>query len=147
MDTILLLWFCGTMNNRNKGELVIMKLKEIDKLNYAIKSLLDDTTVALSAKIKFQLLTIMKQLEPHIESISVVSDEKIREYGTQGEDGQYKIDIKDTETFSKFQTDMNELLESEADIPLKKLKASEILNINIPSKYLVTLYEIIEEDL
>ena len=124
-----------------------MKLKEIDKLNYAIKSLLDDTTVALSAKIKFQLLTIMKQLEPHIENISVVSDEKIREYGTQGEDGQYKINIKDTETFSKFQTDMNELLESEIDIPLKKLKASEVLNINIPSKYLVTLYEIIEEDL
>ena len=123
-----------------------MKLKEIDKLNYSIKSLFDDQSVNLSAKIKFQLLTIMKQLEPCIENISAINDEKIREYGTQDDDGQYKININDTDAFNKFQTDMNELLESDVDLSIKKIKASEILDAKIPSKYLVALFEIIEED-
>lgn len=127
--------------------LVIMRLLDVEKLNIAIKSVFDDRSITLDAKLKFKLLTIMKQLEPHMENIATVRDEKIRQYGVLGETGQYKIDTTDVETFNKYQDEMTALLNSEVEVNLGKIKASEIINLNIPARYLVVLYDIIEEDL
>ena len=123
-----------------------MKLYEVDKLNHIIKLLFDDKDVNLGAKLKFRLLTIMKQLAPHIESLVTIRNEKIQEYGTVDDNGQYILDPKDTEKFVKFQEDIDALINEDVDINIQKIKASDLFECNVPADYLVGLYDIIEED-
>lgn len=123
-----------------------MKVKDIDKINFVIKKLLDENKYALGTKLKFQLLTIMKQLEPIVTNITTVRDEKIREYGTEDENGVMAIKQSDTEAVAKFQKDINELYETDVDLTVQKLKAEDVFQYGIPAEYLVALYNIIEEE-
>lgn len=105
---------------------------------------------------------MLKQFEPVIANYEIVRNDKIKEYGTFTENGNYGIFVpqKDNydneddyqkaiaqyeETFSKFDADMNEIADSESDIKLTKFGA-EILDIGIPADYLLALYDLIEMD-
>lgn len=123
-----------------------MKVKEIAQINSAIKMLLDDTTVSFGTKLKFQFLTIMKQLEPIVTNITTLRDEKIREYGTEDENGEISIKKSDTETITKFQKDMEELFNTDVDLVVTKINAEDIFQYKIPADYLLALYSIIEEE-
>ena len=122
-----------------------MKLKQVDQLNYVVKRLLDNQDIKLSSKLKFRLLTILKQLEPTVTNLSTIRDEKIREYGEPDENGELVIK-RGTEEYTKFEKEFGELLNTESDIEVKKFKASELFEANIPSDYLIALYDYIEED-
>lgn len=123
-----------------------MKVKEIGEINSAIKILLNDEKYSFGAKLKFQFLTIMKQLEPIVTNITTLRDEKIREYGTEDENGEIVIEKTNTEAMGKFQKDMEELFETDVDLVVTKIKAEDIFQYNIPADYLLALYDIIEED-
>lgn len=123
-----------------------MKVKEIAQINSAIKMLLDDTKVSFGTKLKFQFLTIMKQLEPIVTNITTLRDEKIREYGTEDENGEISIKKSDTETVAKFQNDMEELFNTDVDLVVTKINAEDIFQYKIPADYLLALYSIIEEE-
>ena len=123
-----------------------MKVKEIAQINSAIKMLLDDTKVSFGTKLKFQFLTIMKQLEPIVTNITTLRDEKIREYGTEDENGEISIKKSDTETITKFQKDMEELFNTDVDLVVTKINAEDIFQYKIPADYLLALYSIIEEE-
>ena len=124
---------------------MIMKLKEIDQINYVLTTLLDDKSVVLSTKTKFKMLTILKQLEPITTNISTIKQEKIVEYGVKDDDGNYYVNIN-SDNYQKFKKDMDELYSTDTDIQIQKFKAEDLFEFHLPSKYLVGLYDLIEEE-
>lgn len=138
-----------------------MKLETILQYNDVFKNLIDNAK-EINALVKFRLLGIVKQFEPIVTNFEIVKEEKIRQYGKQQEDGSIGIISPDKDKFENeeeynkaeaefhdavvaFNTDMNELLQSDIDIEIKKFKPDEVIDIGIPADFLVLLYDFIEE--
>lgn len=123
-----------------------MKLKELMVLNQILKNIIDqDTDHKIHAVFKFKILGILKNMETPIANFEAIRNEKIKEYGTEGENGTISIPEDDEEIIKQFTDDLNSLMESEVDIPLQKLKAEDVFRAGVPADYLVSLYGIIEE--
>lgn len=123
-----------------------MKLKEIMVLNQILKNIIDqDTDRKIQALFKFKILGILKNMESPIANFEVIRNEKIKEYGTEGEDGTISIPEDNEKIIKQFTEDLNSLMESEVEISIEKLKAEDVFNAGVPADYLVGLYGIIEE--
>lgn len=123
-----------------------MKLKEIMVLNQILKNIIDqDTDRKIQALFKFKILGILKNMESPIANFEVIRNEKIKEYGTEGEDGTISIPEDNEKIMKQFTEDLNSLMESEVEISIEKLKAEDVFNAGVPADYLVGLYGIIEE--
>ena len=123
-----------------------MKLKEVMVLNQILKNMIDqDTDRKIQALFKFKILGILKNMESPIANFEVIRNEKIKEYGTEGEDGTISIPEDNEKIMKQFTEDLNSLMESEVEISIEKLKAEDVFNAGVPADYLVGLYGIIEE--
>lgn len=138
-----------------------MKLETILQYNDIFKNLIDNAK-EINALVKFRLLGIVKQFEPIVTNFEIVREEKIRQYGKQQENGSVGIIPPDKDKFENeeeynkaeaefhdavaaFNTDMNELLQSDVDIEIKKFKPDEVIDVGIPADFLVLLYDFIEK--
>ena len=122
-----------------------MKLKELMILNQLLKNMIDqDTDRKIQTLFKFKILGILKNMETPIANFEIIRNEKIKEYGTEGEDGTISIPEDNEEIMKQFTEDLNVLMESEVEVPMEKLKADEVFNAGVPADYLVGLYGIIE---
>ncbi|MDE6852975.1 MAG: hypothetical protein K2J67_10935 [Lachnospiraceae bacterium] len=123
-----------------------MKLKELMVLNHVLKNLIDhDTDRKIQTLFKFKILGILKNMETPIANFEIIRNEKIKEYGTEKEDGTISIPEDNEEIMQQFTDDLNDLMESEVEIPLEKLKMEEVFSAGVSADYLVGLYGIIEE--
>lgn len=123
-----------------------MKLKELMILNQILKNMIDqDTDRKIQTLFKFKILGILKNMETPIANFEIIRNDKIKEYGTENEDGTISIPEDNEEIRKQFTNDLNELMESEVEVPIEKLKADEVFNAGVPADYLLRLYGIIEE--
>lgn len=122
-----------------------MKLNELMVLNHVLKNMIDnDTDRRIQTLFKFKILGILKNMETPIANFEIIRNEKIKEYGTENEDGTISIPEDNEEVMKQFTEDLNELMESEVEIPAKKLKMEEVFSAGVPADYLVGLYGIID---
>lgn len=124
-----------------------MKLKILDIFNIyqGIKNIID-LTENVDALFKFKLLGIMREIKPYIENFEIIKNDKIKKYGCETEDKSYFIDREvDPENFDKFTKELEEIMNSEVNISVSRLKAIDIFDKNVPSDYLMYLYLIIDE--
>lgn len=138
-----------------------MKVKEVLNYNRIIKAIIDNAN-DVNSLVKFKLLGMLKQFEPIVANFETIRDEKIVKYGKTTEDGQTAIispkkdDFENDEEFEKaskeyediikkFTSEMDEVLDSEIDIEIKKFNYDDIMNAGVPSDYLVAIYALIEE--
>lgn len=136
-----------------------MKVKDILHYNEIIRYIIDNFT-NISAIVKFKMLGMLKQFEPVVENYNIIRNEKIKQYGTPTESGGYAIVPPKKESFendddynkavsqfeeviTKFNADIGEVVNSEANVKINKFNA-EIMNTDIPSDYLLALYDLIE---
>lgn len=134
---------------------------EILNYNKIIKNLIDNTT-DINALVKFRLLGMLKQFEPVIQNYEIVREDFIKKYGTYDESGRFGIfpperkeDTTDEDydksvsEFDKLMVQFNdaldEILNSESDIKIKKFKYTDIMDAGLPTDYLVAIYDLIEE--
>ncbi len=122
-----------------------IKLGEVMNLNQTLKSLIDDNNTKIDSLFKFKLLGIMKSLENHVSNFEIIRNEKIMEYGTETENGNVQIPKEDTEAVKKFNASLVEVLNSDVDITIEKLKSSDVFNKGVKAEYLMGLYPIMEE--
>ena len=126
-----------------------IKLGNVLEINNVLKSIIDNTELKIDALFKFRLLGVMKNLEVPIANFNVIRDEKINEYGkeTEDENGNKSIGIsvEDKDAIAKFSKDINNVIDSEVDVNIEKLKAIDVFDKGLPTEYLVKLYPIIEE--
>lgn len=125
-----------------------IRLETILNLNNMLKVIIDNNDLKIDPLFKFNLLGIMKSIEVPIANFETIRNEKIREYGkeTVDESGNKNISISkdDIETMDKFTKDLNTIINSEVEVNIKKLKATDVFNKGVPAEYLVGLYPIIE---
>ena len=122
-----------------------IKLGTVLDLNAMLKAIIDNTELKIDSLLKFKLLGILKNIEIPVNNFEAVRNEKIREYGKENDEGNIGISADDTESMEKFTNDMNEVINSEVEVNIQKLKAVDVFDKGLPAEYLVGLYSIIEE--
>ena len=122
-----------------------IKLGIVLELNNMLKAIIDNTELKIDSLLKFKLLGILKNIEIPVNNFEAVRNEKIREYGKENDEGNIGISADDTESMEKFTNDMNELVNSDVEVNIQKLKAVDVFDKGLPAEYLVGLYSIIEE--
>ena len=122
-----------------------IKLGTVLDLNAMLKAIIDNTELKIDSLLKFKLLGILKNIEIPVNNFEAVRNEKIREYGKENDEGNIGISADDTESMEKFTKDMNELVNSDVEVNIQKLKAVDVFDKGLPAEYLVGLYSIIEE--
>ena len=122
-----------------------IKLETVLDLNAMLKAIIDNTELKIDSLLKFKLLGILKNIEIPVDNFEAVRNEKIREYGKENDEGNIGISADDTESMEKFTKDMNELVSSDVEVNIQKLKAVDVFDKGLPADYLVGLYPIIEE--
>ena len=122
-----------------------IKLGTVLDLNAMLKAIIDNTELKIDSLLKFKLLGILKNIEIPVNNFEAVRNEKIREYGKENDEGNIGISADDTESMEKFTNDLNEVVNSEVEVNIQKLKAVDVFDKGLPAEYLVGLYSIIEE--
>ena len=122
-----------------------IKLGTVLDLNAMLKAIIDNTELKIDSLLKFKLLGILKNIEIPVNNFETVRNEKIREYGKENDEGNIGISADDTESMEKFTNDMNEVINSDVEVNIQKLKAADVFDKGLPAEYLVGLYSIIEE--
>ena len=122
-----------------------IKLGTVLDLNAMLKSIIDNTELKIDSLLKFKLLGILKNIEIPVNNFEAVRNEKIREYGKENDEGNIGISADDTESMEKFTNDLNEVINSDVEVNIQKLKAVDVFDKGLPAEYLVGLYSIIEE--
>ena len=122
-----------------------IKLGIVLELNNMLKAIIDNTELKIDSLLKFKLLGILKNIEIPVNNFEAIRNEKIREYGKENDEGNIGISADDTESMEKFTKDMNEVINSDVEVNIQKLKPTDVFDNGIPADYLVGLYSIIEE--
>lgn len=122
-----------------------IKLGIVLDLNAMLKAIIDNTELKIDSLLKFKLLGILKNIEIPVNNFEAIRNEKIREYGKENDEGNIGISAEDTESMEKFTNDLNEVINSEIEVNIQKLKATDVFDKGLPAEYLVGLYSIIEE--
>ena len=122
-----------------------IKLGTVLDLNAMLKAIIDNTELKIDSLLKFKLLGILKNIEIPVNNFEAVRNEKIREYGKENDEGNIGISADDTESMEKFTNDLNEVINSEVEVNIQKLKVTDVFDNGLPAEYLVGLYSIIEE--
>ena len=122
-----------------------IKLGIVLDLNAMLKAIIDNTELKIDSLLKFKLLGILKNIEIPVNNFEAVRNEKIREYGKENDEGNIGISADDKESMEKFTNDLNEVINSEVEVNIQKLKATDVFDKGLPAEYLVGLYSIIEE--
>ena len=122
-----------------------IKLGTVLDLNAMLKVIIDNTELKIDSLLKFKLLGILKNIEIPVNNFEAIRNEKIREYGKENDEGNIGISADDTESMEKFTKDMNEVINSDVEVNIQKLKAVDVFDKGLPAEYLVGLYSIIEE--
>lgn len=121
-----------------------IKLSTVLEINNIVKAIIDNAELKIDPLFKFKLLGIMKGLEVPVNNFETIRNDKIREYGEETEEGNVSISKEDSEAIEKFTKDLNDVIESDVEVNIEKLKASDVFDKGVPADYLVGLYPIIE---
>ena len=138
-----------------------MKVREILRYNQTFKAIIDNAK-DVNSLVKFKLLGMCKQFEPIVTNFEIIQNEKISQYGTTDDKGNigifnpkkedfenvsdYEEAVKEhAEVLKKFQSDIDNILDSESEVEIRKFKYTDIIDAGLPSEYLIAIYDLIEE--
>ena len=112
-----------------------IKLGTVLDLNAMLKSIIDNTELKIDSLLKFKLLGILKNMEICVNNVETIRNEKIREYGKENDEGNIGISADDTESMEKFTNDLNEVINSDVEVNIQKLKAVDVFDKGLPADY------------
>lgn len=138
-----------------------MTVRQVLDYDQIIKEIIDNMK-EVDTIIRFRFLQMAHQFKPIVENFQTIRDEKIGQYGSAHENGQFGIiepdkDSYDNEdeyksaykeyeaTVEKFRNELDEILESDAKIEIETFKPEEIINSGLPTNYMLMLYDLIEQ--
>ena len=122
-----------------------MKIKEIYELNEGLKTIVDKE---LPIKVSFLIQKVLSIIEIEIRNAEVIRQKIIKKYTDEEatkklkEPGKVQLQEDKLEDFNR---EINELMDQEVDIKLKKIKIDDLDGITIKPIELNRLKYIIEE--
>ena len=109
-----------------------LKLVEVLKLNSLLKAIIDNEQLKIDPLLKFKLLGVMKDIETPVNNFEIIRNDKIKEYGKEVEDENgnknIAISVDDEQSINKFKEDIDKITQSEIQVNIQKIKASEIFD-------------------
>lgn len=108
------------------------------------KILNSHSSSGMDALFQFKILGILKELERHVSNFNLIRNEKIKEYGKPGEDGEIAIPPEDSKAVQKFHDDLIPILDSEISVALEPLEPEDVFSKNLDAKILLALYPLME---
>ena len=122
-----------------------LKLSDLLLINNALEKILNShSSSGMDALFQFKILGILKELERHVSNFNLIRNEKIKEYGKPGEDGEISIPPEDSPAVQKFHDDLNPILDSEISVALEPLEPKDVFSKNLDAKILLALYPLME---
>ena len=121
------------------------KLKDIVRLNIALKMILNNNDLGIDQSLKFKLLGVMKDIETPVANFENARVHKVKEYGKENKDGDFSISKDDIESMKKFKNDIDNILDSNVEVDIHKLKPNDVFDKGLSTDFLMALYPIITE--
>ena len=104
-----------------------MKLNDLVNSQVALKEI---SGVKMKATKAFELRTFYKTVETELNAFEETRNQKIKEYGTEGEGGSWAI-APDSENMPKFIEELNELLGKDIAIDIPNLSAEDLKDADL----------------
>ena len=117
--------------------------KDIVTMYRGLTSLASDQEAKLPARVSFAIIRNIKLLTPIIEDIDFARQSVAQTYGVEVEDG-YSIPEQQIDTVNQ---ELAAIAETEVDVPIVKVKMSDIENLNISVSIAEALGFMIEEEI
>ena len=122
-----------------------LKLSDLLLINDALEKILNNrSSGGMDTLFQFKILGILKELERHVSSYNQIRNEKIKEYGKPGENGEIAIPPEDDQAIRKFHDDLIPILNSEISVALEPLEPENVFSMNLDAKMLLALYPLME---
>ena len=118
-----------------------MKVFDILNIHGAIHKIMEEE-IDLDHRLKFRFLGILHEIDSTVNNFEQIRNEKIREYGTKDPDGNISIDADHPDLVSKFNQDIQSLLQEEVSANISSLPADDVFSSGMDISYLVALYPI-----
>ena len=116
--------------------------KDIVTMYRGLISLASDLETKLPAKVSFAIVRNIKLLTPIVEDIDFARQSVAATYGVEAEGG-YSIPEQQIDTVNQ---ELTAIAETEVDVPIVKVKMSDIENLNISVGIAEALEFMIEEE-
>ena len=116
--------------------------KDIVTMYRGLTSLASDLETKLPAKVSFAIVRNIKLLTPIVEDIDFARQSVAATYGEEVEGG-YSIPEQQIDTVNQ---ELTAIAETEVDVPIVKVKMSDIENLNISVGIAEALEFMIEEE-
>lgn len=116
--------------------------KDIVTMYRGLTSLASDLETKLPAKVSFAIVRNIKLLTPIVEDIDFARQSVAATYGVEV-DGGYSIPGQQIDTVNQ---ELTAIAETEVDVPIVKVKMSDIENLNISVGIAEALEFMIEEE-
>lgn len=116
--------------------------KDIVTMYRGLTSLASDLETKLPAKVSFAIVRNIKLLTPIVEDIDFARQSVAASYGAEVEGG-YSIPEQQIDTVNQ---ELTAIAETEVDVPIVKVKMSDIENLNISVGIAEALEFMIEEE-
>ena len=116
--------------------------KDIVTMYRGLTSLASDLETKLPAKVSFAIVRNIKLLTPIVEDIDFARQSVAATYGVEVEAG-YSIPEQQIDTVNQ---ELTAIAETEVDVPIVKVKMSDIENLNISVGIAEALEFMIEEE-
>lgn len=116
--------------------------KDIVTMYRGLTSLASDLETKLPAKVSFAIVRNIKLLTPIVEDIDFARQSVAVTYGVEVESG-YSIPEQQIDTVNQ---ELTAIAETEVDVPIVKVKMSDIENLNISVGIAEALEFMIEEE-
>lgn len=117
--------------------------KDIVTMYRGLTSLASDLETKLPAKVSFAIVRNIKLLTPIVEDIDFARQSVAATYGVEVEDG-YSIPEQQIDTVNQ---ELTAIAETEVDVPIVKVKMSDIENLNISVGIAEALEFMVEEEI
>lgn len=121
-----------------------MKNQDIMAAYEGLNSLRKAATQRLPARVSFAVIRNMKLFQPIVEDIQTTYNELITRYAVpiEGENNQFKVKDEFLDTFNK---EMKDLYTTETDLPIVKIKFSDIEALDFSLSETEALYFMIDD--
>lgn len=118
--------------------------KDIVTMYRGLTSLASDLETKLPAKVSFAIVRNIKLLTPIVEDIDFARQSVAATYGVEVDGGGYSIPEQQIDTVNQ---ELTAIAETEIDVPIVKVKMSDIENLNISVGIAEALEFMIEEEI
>lgn len=118
-----------------------IKLKNLVK-DESIKNLNNLLSKEVKGSIAFDLISNIKEIKIHVENYNIIRNSLFKKYGEEKENNSSAIKPENIEQFKK---EMEELLDKDIDVNIKKIKKEVLNNIQIKPIELMGLEWLFED--